>query len=351
MKREEILSQEEIDALMQVFSKKASTEPHSYACPEALRRDEATSETQVEHSDFIEDEIEEKDNLKKRIDKNFQKLKKQSKRISELFSHSLVSSLSELLRRDVVLKNSVVEQPLFFEDFFASMNNPSCIGVLTFEMSKITALLELDLNLAYSIIDITLGGSGDNLIKSKRALTDLELKLMRKPMEQILFSLDKALNLKLQLEEVLTYPSSINLNSYHEVVVPFAFDIMPEEYIQNPPTYMITFTLPRIALESQFSNQNTIKIDLKKGDKYLEAIKKSPLIDVPLRLVAQIHSAEITIGKLMEMKIGETIVLGMHKDDDLIEVELSVEGCPKFKGKLGAIGRYKAVEIIEEKLL
>ena len=359
MKREEILSQEEIDALMNVFSKKAL-------------EDEATSETELTTESAFhpsglprdsrqeKDEIEHKDRFLLGID--WEKTKKQFETISELLSHSLTSSLSEILKRDVVLNNFIVEKPVAYEDFLASMNSPSCIGVLTSEMSRITALLELDLNLAYSVIDIALGGKGDNYLKVTRALTDLELRLMKKPMEQILLNLDKALNLKLRLEGVFTYPSQININSSHEVVVPIAFDIMdqesttekalrastqsPDETTSSKSTYTIIFCIPRIALESQFSNQNNVSIDDKKKSRYYEAIRKNPLIDVPLRLQAYFPKSEITIGKLMEMKIDDTIVLDMHKDDDVIEVELLVEECSKFKGKLGAIGRYKAVEII-----
>ncbi|HIE28970.1 TPA: hypothetical protein EYP66_16975 [Candidatus Poribacteria bacterium] len=359
MKKEEILSQEEIDALMEAFSQKTPED-------KAINETEITDESELRLSALPryprqeKDEIENKvcprakrrDGFLDRIDKNGERLKKRSERISQLLNHSLVSSLSNLLRRDVVLNNSAVEQPLTYEDFLASMNNPSCIGVLISEMSEITVLLKLDLSLAYSIIDITLGGKGDGYLKVQRALTDLELKLMEKPMERILEILDKTLNLKLRLEEVFTYPSQISINSSHEVVVPFAFDIMLKEFIteyettSSKPTHTITFCLPIMAMESQLSNQNSAGVDLKKKDKYLEAIQKSILIDVPLRLQAHFPKTEITIGKLMEMKIGDTIVLGMNQDDDVIEVELLVEGCPIFNGKLGAIGRYKAVEII-----
>jgi len=361
LNKEEILSQEEIDALMNVFSKKTLEDEalseteltgtevpndesafRSYASPRYPRQASSGSEKG--------DEIEHKDG--DRIDENFEKLEKPFERICELFSHSLVSSLSGLLRHDVTLNNFVVEKPVAYEDFLASMNNPSCIGIFTPGISRITALLELNLNLAYSIIDIMLGGKGENSLKSVRALTDLELNFMRKPMEEILGKLDEYLNLESQLEEVYTYPSQININSSRELVVPIAFEIMAEESttgdetIPSKPIQTITFCIPRTAMESEFSNQNNASIDLKEKDEYLEAIKKSTLTDVPLCLQAHFPKAEVTIGKLMEMKTGEIIVLDMHQDDDVIEVDLLVEECPKFKGKLGAIGRYKAVAII-----
>ena len=329
MKREEILSKEEIDALMNVFSKKPRT-----PLPPV--------DGGIIYNHF-------------RVEKNWEELKKQLEKITGLFSRLLVSSLSELLRHDVVLNTFVIEPPVAYESFLASVNNPSCIGVLT--SPGITALLELDLNLAYTIVDIMLGGKGDNYLEVVRALTDLELEVMKKPVERILKNLDKVLNLELQLEDIFTYPSQIRINSPYEVVIPLVFDVMFEEATTNSPTAYavgsmpsknirkITFCIPRIALESQFSNQNTVSIDDKKKDKYCETIKKGAFSSLPLRLQAIFPKTEITIGRLMEMKVGDTIDLNMQPDADVIEVELLVEGCPKFIGKLGAIGRYKALEI------
>ena len=386
MKKEEILSQEEIDALMTVFSKKTladetlnETDAEGQS-QEPLGRLASLRSNQAEQSEYkpkslvneintitgltshesassrypkqSKNGIEYKDRFPL-IDKKWEKLKKQVELISESLSYSLTNSLSELLRHDFVLNNLAVENPVSYEDFLASMNSPSCISVINSEIPGMTVLLELDLNLAYSIIDIILGGKGDNSLTVTRALTSLELKLIKKPVERILSNLSSILNLKLHLEEVFTYPSQININSLNEMVIPLSYDIMPgdikeeDETTFSKPIHTVIFCIPRITLESNLSNQNIASIDDKDdNNKYSEIIQKSPFINLPLRLQAHFPKAEVTIGKLLEMDIGETIVLDMHPDDDLIEVELLVEGCPKFKGGLGAIGRYKAVEII-----
>jgi flagellar motor switch protein FliM len=296
------------------------------------------------------DEVDNPGGFPDRVDGNWAELKQQFEKMSQLLNYSLVASLSDILRRDVILDNFAMQQPVAYEDFLVSMNSPSCIGRFTSEISGITALLALDLNSAYAIIDIILGGQGDNSLKAVRALTDLELKFMCKPMEQILANLDGYLNLTLQLADVYTYPSQINLNSSHELVVPLVFNLMEstmaDETRPTESNYTITLCLPHTAVESAFRHQNKPSVDLKKTDKYCQVIQKSPFLDMPLRLQVHFPQIEVTIGKLMAMKTGEIIVLDTHKNDDVIEVELLLEDYPRFKGKLGAIGRYKAVEII-----
>ena len=367
MKQEGILSQDEIDALMDTFSKKTpGAEPSSEVEPttEPELRPSASPQFPIPNSEFripiesrseSQNEIEYRDVSLSRINDNWEQVKGQYEKRSEVFGYSLISSLSNVLMNDIVLKNFVVEPPIAYADFVASLNSPSCIGMFTSETPSITVLLELGLDLGYSILDIAMGGKGDSSLKIQRALTDLEMKLIAKPMERIMNNLDKALelNVPLELQEVFTYPSQISLDPFHQtVVIPYTFNLMAEESTMEEEatlsklTYTVTFCISRTTIELQISNQNTIGTDDKEKGKYLEAIKNSPLIDVPLRIQANSPAVEVTIGKLMEMKVGETLLLGTHQDDNTIEVDLLVEGCPKFRGTLGAIGQYKAVEII-----
>ena len=100
------------------------------------------------------------------------------------YARYLGSSLSEILMTTVDVECVHIEQ-LAYEEYLASLLAPSCIGVFSMEPLETLGAIEINLMLAFSIIDRVLGGSGISE-PYNRKLTDIEEMVISKVMKRVL---------------------------------------------------------------------------------------------------------------------------------------------------------------------
>lgn len=350
MKKEDILDQNEIDALMDVFTDRKPEAP--VAKGKTPRKKSVTKKaSQIE-------KVEQQYDTQAMKNRTWVRLQNYIQKTSNTISHILRSSLSELMENSVTVSiATLAEEPIPYIEFLDSINSPSCLGIFTSQngVSEI-AILELDLNLAYAIIDKLMGGIGDTYMGITKPLSELELELITDSMKNIQDDLDQALKLDLEIETVVTHPHSVPINSPYKLVVPFTFDVVVDSTSaqggasgeDGASSHVVTLGFPYIALESKFqAPQNSNMLEKRKID-YYEIIQQRPFINMPLTLQIQFPKLEMTIKKLMELEVGSIIDLNMESNLDDIKVEVLVERCPKYQGQLGMLGKYKAIEIISK---
>src|SRR5712692_3891344 len=93
--------------------------------------------------------------------------------LHENFSRSLASSLSAYLRAYVAVTLASVEQLAFLE-FTQGLASPTCLVALSMQPYDGNALLEISPSLAFPVLEMLLGGSGQSSVGIDREITEIE---------------------------------------------------------------------------------------------------------------------------------------------------------------------------------
>jgi len=183
------LSQEEIDALINSLSGPAAP----------VKEVEAK---RIKSFDF---------RFNKRLDKFSNNQLQTLRTLHENFTRLLNNSLSVYLRTRVEASIVSIEQ-ISYGDFIASIGIPSILAIYSMDPLPGSGVVQVDLNLVFSIIDRLLGGPG--WFPSKlRDLTDIERTLMQRFMARMLNSYRESWNylltLSLKIEALDSNPQFI----------------------------------------------------------------------------------------------------------------------------------------------
>src|SRR5580658_2530364 len=184
------LSQEEIDALINQLS------------GEGAPAKEAIDGRRVKSFDF---------RFNKRLDKFTNNQLQTLRTLHENFTRLLNNSLSVYLRTRVEATIVSIEQ-ISYGDFIASIGIPSILGIFSMDPLPGSGIVQVDLNLVFSIIDRLLGGPGW-FPNKLRDLTDIERTLMQRFMARMLNSYRESWNylltLSLKIEALDSNPQFI----------------------------------------------------------------------------------------------------------------------------------------------
>ncbi len=184
-----MLSQEEIDALVNNLST-----PDAHAAPLEGRK--------IKPFDF---------RFNKRTDKFSNNQLQTLRTLHDNFTRLLNNALSVYLRTRVDATIVSIEQ-INYGDFVASIGDPSILSIYSMDPLPGSGIVQLDLNLAFSIIDRLLGGPGWFPPKL-RDLTDIERTLMQRFMARMLNSYRESWNylltLSLKIEALDSNPQFI----------------------------------------------------------------------------------------------------------------------------------------------
>ena len=185
------LSQEEIDALINQLSG-----------AEAAPEEKAVDGRRVKSFDF---------RFNKRLDKFGNNQLQTLRTLHENFTRLLNNSLSVYLRTRVEATIVSIEQ-ISYGDFIASIGTPSILAIYSMDPLPGSGIVQVDLNLVFSIIDRLLGGPGW-FPNKLRDLTDIERTLMQRFMARMLNSYREAWNylltLSLKIEALDSNPQFI----------------------------------------------------------------------------------------------------------------------------------------------
>jgi len=183
-----MLSQEEIDALVNQL---AAPEP---GLPADVRK--------IKSFDF---------RFNKRMDKFSTNQLQTLRMLHDNFTRLLNNSLSVYLRTRVEASIVAIDQ-ISYGDFIASIGLPSILSIFSMDPLPGSGIVQVDLNLVFSIIDRLLGGPGW-FPQKLRDLTDIERTLMQRFMARMLNSYRESWNylltLSLKIEALDSNPQFI----------------------------------------------------------------------------------------------------------------------------------------------
>ncbi len=260
---------------------------------------------------------------------------------AEVFSYYLVSKLQTV----VSIAVTSVDQ-LFYSEFILSVSNPSCLYVFDIDGTDGSGIMEISPQLALTIIERLLGGTGENPPKP-RTITPIEQAVIRNVVEHALSDMRNAwrsiADLKFIFSRLETEADFVQIAPASEIVVVVSFDVNIGVH-----TFLMNLCFPTFALEeilARLNRQQVTTTAMKQSpERMKESIEiiKQQVSSTYLSVIAELGKASISVGELLKMKTGDVIKLRKRINE---EIEILIAGKRKLAARPGTIDKKKAVKI------
>lgn len=292
----DILSQEEIDALLEVVEEEGDT----------LSSEAEPSDTrQVILYDF------------KRPNRVSKEQLRAVKGIHDKMARNLASQISSIMRSIVEIQLHSVDQ-MTYGEFLMSLPSPTSFNVFSIKPLDGNCIIEINPSIAFPMIDRLLGGLGESY-ESTRELTDIELNLLDAILRIIMQRLKEGwapiTDMYPTVETKESSPNVVQIVSQNEIVIMVVMEI-----IIGNSSGMINLCYPVIYLEpilSRLANR-----DIMLGETSAKKSRNKELNTLISRAEVFIESiigqAELSVGELLELKKGDIIRLDRAADDKAI---------------------------------
>ncbi len=323
MLQSEILSQNEIDSLLSAIS---SGEMDA----EELKKEEKKQKVSV--YDFKRALRFSKDQIRG------------ISRIHENFARLLTTFFSGKLRTYVNITVASVDQ-VPYEEFIRSIPKTTILNVYSVEPLEGRLLMEVNPNIAYTMMDRTLGGQGTSDIQLEN-LTEIETLIMTQLFEQSVVNLKEAWETMIDIEPVLedfeTNPQFLQMVSPNETVVVVSFNTQIGDV-----SGMINICIPHIILEPiipKLSVHYWMETGTKERNPETYNQLQTHLRQVKVDAKALLGKADITLQELLHLKQDDVVILNQSIGDPL---EMVVNDEPKMLVQPGKVNNNVAVQVLE----
>ncbi len=265
--------------------------------------------------------------------------------IHETFARLVGTDLSTQLRAYAQATIISVDQ-LTFEELIRSIYSPTFIAAFKSERLDGKGLIDINLNVVFTILDRLLGGNGTPL-GTLRQLTDVEKQIMNKLMNRIILErLREAwinvVDLSPSIELIESNPQFAQIVPPNDMVLSVVIEIKIHDV-----TGTMTLCIPYNTVESIASKFNAAS--------WFAAVRKEPLTTnydaitsqvkaVNLPVVAELGTQTVTLQDVLTLQPGDLLVLDQLVKEDL---NIRVGNRVKFRGRPGIVGKKMAVSITQ----
>lgn len=316
-----ILSQEEIDALLDSVSKTKSYE-----------QIEKVRERSVHLYDFKHPDRVSKDQLRT------------LRTVHDSLARTFSTYLSTILRTMVDINLLSIDQ-VAYSEYMMALSEPSCIYILKSDTLQGRAILEVNPQLALLIVDRLLGGTGKSMSTEMREITLIEQNIMRKIIDRALEIMNEVWHhivpIKLSYDGFESNPQFVQIAPASEVAVIIFFEILIRDL-----TYPLNICFPYFVLEPvmpKLTGQSWIAQTKRKVPEDSKDIIKDRLTYTKIPLSVDLGQKEITLRQLVNMRIGDVLSLETKTSDSL---KVMARDKVKFFASPGVLGKKKAAKII-----
>ncbi|GEK32554.1 flagellar motor switch protein FliM [Kurthia sibirica] len=319
----DVLSQSEIDALLSALSTGEMT-------ADDIKKDDEVKKVKV--YDFKRALRFSKDQIRSLT------------RIHENFARLMTTFFSAQLRTYVQITVASVDQ-IPFEEFIRSIPNMTLINVFEVPPLDGNVLMEINPNIAYSMMDRLMGGAGSSHSNVDN-LTEIETKIMTNLFERSFDNLREAWSNIADIDPVMTElevnPQFLQMISPNETVVVISFNSIIGE-----TSGMINICIPHVVLEPIVPNLS-VRYWMQSNTKEVSPEQKKLIEDrvqqSELPVVAELGTAQISIEDFLLLRKDDVIQLDQSISDALV---LKVADVPKFTAQPGKVKKKLAVQILE----
>ena len=320
----DILSQEEIDALLDVVEDEGDDAL-------AIEEEEVFEQKQITLYDF------------KRPNRVSKEQLRAFRGIHDKMARSLSSQISAIMRSIVEIQLHSVDQ-MTYGEFLMSLPNPTSFNVFSMKPLEGSGVLEINPSIAFPMLDRLLGGKGEPF-ESNREFSDIELSLFETVLRVMMSTLKEAwgpvAEVYPSVESKESSPNVVQIVAQNEIVVMVVMEIIigHSSGMMNIcyPVIALEPVLPKLASRDLMLNETSSK---KSRNQELQVLIGGANVTVE----ANLGMAELSLRDVLELKSGDIIRLNSSADDI---VSLSVDGKERFKGEIGLRRFRKSICITE----
>lgn len=321
----EILSQEEIDALLEVVDDDG---------------DESSASTKLE-------EIEDKRDIIvydfKRPNRVSKEQLRSIKGIHDKLARNLASQISSMMRSIVEIKLHSVDQ-MTYGEFLMSLPSPTSFNVFSIKPLDGNCVLEINPSIAFPMIDRLLGGQGDSF-DTLRELTEIELNLLdsilRIIMQRLKESWMNVTEIYPSVEAKESSPNVVQIVSQNEIVIMVVMEI-----IIGNSSGMVNICYPVVHLESILSR--LANRDIMMGETSAKKSRNKELKTLIGRAEviyeAMLGKTFVNVSEFLDLKQGDILKLDRTADDKAI---VSIDKKEVFLAQIGLHRFRKSIKILE----
>jgi flagellar motor switch protein FliM len=315
---EDILSQEEVDALLKGISE-GEVETEKVEEVSGVKVYDFTGQEKI-----VRGRMPSLDIANERIARNFR------------------LSLSAAIRRMVDVTNVNVNITKFY-DFMRAVPFPSSINIFRMEPLRGFGLLVFDAPMIFSLIEFFFGGTGKGYYKPEgREFTPIEQKIIHKVVLMFFNDMEEAW--KPIYPIVPTYvrsemnPQFVTIVTPVDVVIKVEF-VLEIEGKQCRVYLCIPYGTVEPIKEKLYSAFSADRDEL--DIKWLERLKEG-LKEIPIEVVGLLGRSRVSVQEVLAFKTGDVLLLDKRADDNIYVL---MEGVPKFEGRFGIFKGSYALKI------
>ena len=261
--------------------------------------------------------------------------------ILDNFAQNFAITLTNLLQRSFTVTRSAIES-FEFQEYLVSQKDAGAIGVLSLDPLKNGALMLLDGELCFSLIEIMLGASTEMApLHLDRKPTTIELNVLKSTMIKACRDIDKALEQVINLEttviKVESNPRLVSIAEPDAEILVGSFIIKVGDLSGKFDMVFPVATLDPV--REKLRDLLTVK-----------TVKQSGWYDILVRemeqmtttIIAQSGTVTMPVHKVMKLKKGDVINLNYDPNSPL---KVLVEENHKFFAIPGTISGKRAIHL------
>lgn len=316
----EILSQEEIDALLSTIGK-------------GEEEKEELSESLIEEKISIYDF--------KRPDKVSKEQIRAIKNLHDKFARNFSSKLSGFLRTIIEIDVTSVDQ-MTYGEFVLSLSQSVSFNVVSLHPLEGSGIIAIEPDIGFVLIDRLLGGFGATF-QNIRPFTDIEQTILLDIVNLMLSDLKNIwapiAEIKFDVTAQETSPNVVQIVAPSEVVVLIVFEVKMGDY-----KGIINFCLPVITLEpilTKIGTHDMLSISKKEHTNRVFDILQI-LDNVLVDLEVYLGNFKINIENFLNFKPNDICIIEKSLNEP---AEVYFNGVKKFEAKIGKLKVKKAIKI------
>jgi len=330
----DILSQEEVDALLSAVSQGGSEQENTVEQAGPILGVSSPSQNTDSEKAMSLYDFRRPDRVSKDQMRTLQNL-------HEGYARLFSTTLTNFLRTFVEIELVSVDQ-LTYSEFVMSISNPSCIYVFKMEPLEGTAIMEINPSLVFFIIDRLFGGQG-RPSEQNRELTLIEQNVIHRIVERGLNDLKDVWEhvgvFSPKIDAYETNPQFVQIAPPGETVILISLEVR----MQNAsglmsicfPYMLLESVINNLSGESWMSSQSLSTVETR-------SVMEEEIQNVDLNVSTVIGQTNLTIRDLLQLQRGDVLCLDKPFESDLM---VQIEGKTKLSAKSGLIGRKKAIRI------
>jgi flagellar motor switch protein FliM len=263
--------------------------------------------------------------------------------VQDTFARGLSTMLASQLRSVTQVTIQSIEQNSY-DEYVRELPNPTLLTLLSLEPLAGAAILHLPLDVAYCMVELLMGGGGIAAEHPHRALSDLELQLVRgildRAMPELRYAFEPIVPTVPKIVSQESNPQYAQIAASTDMVIVVSFDIRIDS-VAGTASLCIPFSslqphLEALSAKSLYGNNaqhNAAETRLR---------MREHLGDTSVSVSAQFRQIAMTADEIVNLGVGDIVPLSHPLDEPLT---LVVGATATHKARIGRRNRRIAVLI------